>query len=582
MSDGYGTVFDTMRRLERFPPIDAEKYTERINALFPAYVFTRKTRKEIEIWTSCCRQHRVEPLTKRTMTDVDNAIRWARHNEEGWCPYCHRPVTVKEAGRLGKRKNLCSYLPAVILSAKDGDLYARAYWCRKDYKGELNAAPEVYSPSCYIFSAREHKAEQIIYPETDCISRMQSGKYKVDEPAICEPFTEGGWCYSHYVDYEVFGEEEITKSDLRYAQWARFKTDYDGHREPGRGLFLMRFLTIAAIYPDKVEMLLKSGLGELVEDMVKDRKKHAAWFNWDAADLKHAFRISRQELRQITEQRYRLWWVDQYVKVRCYGVTLPETAELCKNSWEARDMIRMAKSRRLDFKELLKYLRGQVKKQTEKYKQNLGFVFRHWKDYLEMAEELGWDLKTPPVIYPPRLNARHDEAMDEIRERRAREAAERQRAWIGQLEQLRLEHEKQLAARREKYNIEAGGYLIRVAESGEEIVREGATLQHCVGGYAERHLAGKLTILFLRRIETPEASLYTIEMAGDRLVQIHGFRNDASPDGRGPKPTPPREKMDWLLTPWLAWLENGSKRDKGGRPLLRIEKTELQKEMKTA
>lgn len=40
--------------------------------------------------------------------------------------------------------------------------------------------------------------------------------------------------------------------------------------------------------------------------------------------------------------------------------------------------------------------------------------------------------------------------------------------------------------------------------------------------------------------------------------------------------------MDWLLTPWLAWLENGSKRDKGGRPLLRIEKTELQKEMKTA
>ena len=56
-------------------------------------------------------------------------------------------------------------------------------------------------------------------------------------------------------------------------------------------------------------------------------------------------------------------------------------------------------------------------------------------------------------------------------------------------------------------------------------------------------------------------SLYTIEMQGNRLIQIHGYEND-----RGK--AQPRDTMAWILEPWLNWIEKGSKRNKDGSPKL--------------
>ena len=80
----------------------------------------------------------------------------------------------------------------------------------------------------------------------------------------------------------------------------------------------------------------------------------------------------------------------------------------------------------------------------------------------------------------------------------------------------------------------------------------------------------RLTILFLRRKDAPNRSLYTIEMHGNTLIQIHGYRND-----RGS--TDPRKAMAWLLDPWLDWIAKGSKRDEDGKP-----KLPKKKEIKTA
>ena len=94
-----------------------------------------------------------------------------------------------------------------------------------------------------------------------------------------------------------------------------------------------------------------------------------------------------------------------------------------------------------------------------------------------------------------------------------------------------------------------------------EIAAEGKALKHCVGGYAERHLSGSTTILFLRDRRRPGKPLVTIEMRGKEIAQIHGYRNDlyAKAD--------PREKYAEILEPWLAWLAAGSRRDKRGRPI---------------
>ena len=112
------------------------------------------------------------------------------------------------------------------------------------------------------------------------------------------------------------------------------------------------------------------------------------------------------------------------------------------------------------------------------------------------------------------------------------------------------------------YAMEAAGYVIRVPETAAEIVAEGRALCHCVGGYAPRHMEGKVTILFLRSAEEPDKALCTIEMNGTRLVQIHGYRNEL--DGG----VSPQERYRDFLDLWLPWVETGSPRDQQGRPML--------------
>lgn len=75
-------------------------------------------------------------------------------------------------------------------------------------------------------------------------------------------------------------------------------------------------------------------------------------------------------------------------------------------------------------------------------------------------------------------------------------------------------------------------YKISLPKKLSEIVREGSSLGHCVGGYTDRHLRGETTILFLRHKDTPNTSFYTIEVHGWKtknpqmeVAQIHGMRN---------------------------------------------------------
>ncbi|MCI9187221.1 MAG: hypothetical protein HFF33_07705, partial [Oscillospiraceae bacterium] len=120
----------------------------------------------------------------------------------------------------------------------------------------------------------------------------------------------------------------------------------------------------------------------------------------------------------------------------------------------------------------------------------------------------------------------------------------------------------------EKYGFELDGYIIRIPASGEEILNEGRKLQHCVGGYADQHIQGKTTILFMRKVKKPDEPWLTIEMNGNKLVQIHGFKNEGLHTTKGRFAPDPREVYREFLDTWLDWLEKGSRRDKEGNPKL--------------
>lgn len=74
-----------------------------------------------------------------------------------------------------------------------------------------------------------------------------------------------------------------------------------------------------------------------------------------------------------------------------------------------------------------------------------------------------------------------------------------------------------------------GEFCIVVPKSNEDLVKEGRTLHHCVGGYGEEHVNGK-PIFFVRHYRRPERSYYTLNenLSGNipTRIQLHGYGNE--------------------------------------------------------
>ncbi len=57
------------------------------------------------------------------------------------------------------------------------------------------------------------------------------------------------------------------------------------------------------------------------------------------------------------------------------------------------------------------------------------------------------------------------------------------------------------------------------------IKEEGHILRHCVGNYISKILDEESIILFIRSLDQPEKSFYTMEIKGNQINQCHGYRN---------------------------------------------------------
>lgn len=180
------------------------------------------------------------------------------------------------------------------------------------------------------------------------------------------------------------------------------------------------------------------------------------------------------------------------------------------------------------------------------------------------------------MLLPRNLGQAHDEAAAQHRavleQRRLAAQREQDRKRLAEQRKRDRKMAAAYAERRaeleKKYGFALDGYVIRVPASGEEILAEGRKLQHCVSGYIERHMNGKTTILFMRKAKKPDESWLTIEMDGDKMRQIHGFKNEGEYSAKGRFAPDPAIVYKDFLDIWLDWLKKGSKRDKDGNPKL--------------
>lgn len=566
---GYNYLKQTMQAqdpaLNDFPEIDIPAVEKFANAMFTPYLFFRRHSDRVELTASCCMRFGEMDIPPRTVTTREMEIMYGEHNDYATCPWCGTRVKMKNISRLGQKKNLEEWHRLVVLSEKDGDIYARAFWLKKDYKAKLNEPPLFYMPEAYFFGAgRAIMWGQSAYTGKMCAEVLE-GTYNPARRTITEPFSEGG-LYRHWLSYAVYNEFAIRQSRFRYCEYENFQHRYYSAMidQVENRTDLMKYLALCSIYPRQTEMLMKCGYQAFVCDMVIGRCKNSRAINWKADTPKDLLGLTKEELRELETSGAGIYSIEWYKYLKKAGLqTSFEDLKEIRDELRNNDKTLYKLCRKYNVKPLrvCRYLN----KFTGHRCHGAGYmdtntVFGLWKDYLHFADDLGWNLKEESVLLPKNLDAKHNEAAAEYQKKQEVER-------IAADAELVKKSQESLERRRKKYNFELGGYSIRIAETPAEILLEGAVLKHCVGGYAYRHMEGETTILFLRRCDTPAVSLYTIEMHGNRLQQIHGFKNDALASyGKQP-----RQAMKWMLDPWLDWIRAGSKRDKNGNPIIKQE-----------
>lgn len=550
----YESLVQAHTHFEGFPELDVAAVEEAVNKHFEPYIFYRNHPDGRTLYTSCCGLEREWSYSQRLETPADTSIAWGEHNFEAVCPFCGRAVKLKQLGRCGQMKNLREWHPFFVYTEREGVLYAQGFWVRKIYYPNnavsLTARPEFLT----VYSYR-HEPGRCIYKEywhDRWVTYDFTPGHAARGTATFGKFYDRG----KIIPFRAIGADAIERTFLRYCQYEKWS-----HRglEHGMHTELPKYLMWGSVYPRQVEMLVKTGLDYLVTDLICGYERKRI-INWQEENLLKAFDLSREEMNFLLKSKHSPYFLEHYKRVRRSGdkTTIQEVAEIYDNISEMQKFVTMAKRFKVSVHKLKAYLERFTGPRCFGGYFGLENAFSLWADYINMMEYLGRDLKVHNVAFPPELEIAHNEAAAEQAVRLELEAAEKEKKELAK-------YAESLNSRRKKYNFEYGEHFIRIAENQSEIVREGKTLQHCVGGYAGRHVQGSTTILFLRRNISPEAALYTIEMHGNQLIQIHGFKNDRG----GPDP---REVMKEMLDIWLEWLNKGSPRDKQGRPKIRKKK----------
>ena len=563
--------------LARLAPKLTKDEKKQINDLFQAYIFRRS--KTGEVWTTCCGVHK---KLDGAGTDREWALltaphapapdfRWSKDknapNSQARveCPWCGGRAAVKEIQYTGQRKNLREFRRVLALRQWRGALWACAYDCTKDYGcvERSTEGPDIKLLRIYRF--RPGKAEcagrNRYWNDNGPIEHYQCQTAPGKGKNLWTTERPFGWCNEYGLGYETIGMEEIGKSKFRYC----------GVEKLGLSDEVTRTLTACCFYPRQIEFLMKCGMEEAVRELVAHGRKNAAAIHWDAETPADFLGAKPRELRWLQEAGKYSW-----ERVEALGVYRRQ-----KGKSTLADCLRFAQIRMDGNKEkmLLKRMRergvsiGKLLRYMDKHclkKRTLRSALDAYVDYLLAAEGVGMDLNNPIFLMPRDFENKHDQvtaAWSAVLAERRRKAEAEAEAEARRKTQEKFRGRVKSLARR--YTYTDGELLVRPAVNAEEIVREGKLLHHCVGGYADRHISGATTILFLRRRSTPGKPLCTIEVSGNTIRQIHGWDDERSACEDNPDREDPREIYGAFLDEWQRWLEGGSKRDKAGRPIIK-------------
>lgn len=327
------------------------------------------------------------------------------------------------------------------------------------------------------------------------------------EPVFC--LTSYGYNFDN--TYKIINEKAISRSDMRYSQYDKYM-----------GNLLMCYLNKYCQHPN-IEYLMKQGFDPTTEYCTgywggRYVLELSKTINWKSNNLLQMLGITKSELKVLrgNERLYETYisWRNEFPKV------------------SPGDLINFAKVFGNAHGTMATFVEqtGATPQRITRYIEENGIFTRDYSDYLDQCKRLKYNTKDTAICFPHNFEAMHERLSVTIKYQYNKA--------------VRAEFAKHIEERKQ-LEFSDGNLMIVQPKQLSDIAYEGKALSHCVGGYAERHAKGALSIMFIRKKSEPDKPYYTMEVSADgKIVQVRGKRNIA-----------PNEDVDALIKDYKTHLE---------------------------
>ena len=456
-------------------PNDFEKWVDQLPLAFSRYLVYKRNRYAIDAFCTYC--------------NANVSLDYAKHNEKGTCPHCGTSATYKAKGRAKRIYDKANIQLMQKVFYEDGseEILVRYFEVRrdlmlenirnyKDYISELGrefygngGLRKTYGYSLFRQREMRWNDENAYYSHTGYLYPYN----------VSDVLKDTNWKYS-----AIDAMASHNKPFSTYAFLSNYKERPAVEYLAKIGLHNMASSLISHYENNKIDLrarkirdVLKIGM-----EYIPQLKRIDATY----ADLETIKKGIEHKLKLTDEQ---VKWISQY--------------EGYNNIFKCLEYTTVYKA--------IKYL--------DKFVRLNHNAVGDWFDYLRMCKELKYDMKNSFVLFPNDLKAAHDEVAALIQHKKDK-ALERQ-------------YKKLLIEYQEQFEMQAYGLMIIVPSKLMDIVREGKSLHHCVGGYTSRVANKGTVILFIRDVNAPDKSFYTMEVRDGRVIQVRGQNNcDITPKVR--------------------------------------------------
>ena len=412
-----------------------------------------------------------------------------RHNAACVCPSCGSEATALASGKTTKYSFTHTHHFSIIQKYGEDALITRRF--------------EVHRQFTPVFSEPFPRLEEkTIWGEVirDILRRenkeVQSTAY---EWGIYKKNGRNGQSWIPYTDYKYM-EGRVYPHGLRdelQGTWAQY-SGLDAYANSPNGVTCIRedyYLQYWVKHPE-IEMVAKGGMCRLASEIAAGEHYYYTESRFDMKTLKRHAKEIRQYNGGINS-------------VRAF-TTLDEAGK----KTDPKEVIRFVSMTGDGYTGLPQMLRYASLKKINDYlaasqQRNIWDL----RDLWGMLDTLGANMTENKTLFPRNLEKAHDEAIAQYNKRKDELASKKLERVAGELQK--------------EFGFTFGGLMIVVPHGIKALQDEGKALNHCVRTYGERMARGETVILFVRKVEEPETSYFTMEVRDGKIIQLRGKNNCA-------------------------------------------------------